>query len=229
MTSILSAQNHNSILESIYRETPITVEDDPFVLSVRLKKLVESTGTWYRLQDPEVKSAVTNEDVSDSEKIKDYYKRKVLLETLKTGNLSNYRKALMSLIESKKEEYTSQQIGLLVSLPYFYEEDCLLENMKLTYSLDSIKRVTPNLARQVKEVKFVTKTKRFINKQRHNRYWFSNNNNELCSIQLTETNNTLIKFFESYISKNNRLILDTHAVAEFYPIPHYKLFDFQIA
>jgi hypothetical protein len=229
MTNVFSAHNRNAIFDSIYRENPITMKDDPLVLSVRLKKLVESSGTWYRLQDPEVKSAVIEEDVSDSEKIKDYYKRKVLLETLKTGNLSSYRKALMSLMENKKEEYTPQQIGLFVSLPYFYEEDSLLENMKSNYSLDSIKRVTPNLAKQIREVNFVTKTKRFINKTRHNRYWFSNDNNELCMIQLPETNNALINFFESYISKNNRLMLDTPAVAEFYPIPHYKLFDFRLA
>lgn len=216
------------IFNSEYKEDPIVLHQDPLSLSACLKRIRDNdSNSYYRIQDKNLIAHLQEEDSDLSNKIKDYYKKKVLLETLKTSYLSDFRKNLIRILDSQTNSYTSKEIGMLVSLPYFYEEDLLLDALKEKLDINTVKRVTPNLVKHDFTLKLEGTSKRFINKKPQKRFWFSNNLNQPCLIML-ENNNTLLNFFESYISVNDKITLQANATAEFNPIPHIKLFNFSL-
>lgn len=220
--------NIMQIVSDSFKENPVVLGEDILTLSVCLKRVKEEDNSvWYRMEDPRLLKLLKSGDQELADSIKDYYKKKILLDTLKTSHLSDFRKNLLSIIDNKKDSYSSKEIGMFVSMPYFYEEDTLLDSFKEKLDLNSVKRVTPNLTAHDFNLQLVGTTKRFINKKLQKRFWFSNEKNQPCLIML-EHNNTLLNFFESYITQKDKINLTSNAVAEFNPIPHIKLFNYSL-
>ncbi len=216
-------------ISDVYEEDPIVLDEDLLTLSVCLKRAKELDNTiWWRIQDPKLLKLVNQDDRLMADSIREYYKKKILIETLKTSHLSDFRKNLLSIINNTKNSYTPKEIGMFVSLSYFYEEDVLLDSFKENLDLNSVKRVTPNLLQHNFNLRLVGTTKRFINKKLQKRFWFANEENQPCLIML-ENNNTLLNFFQSYITKVDHINLKANAMREFNPIPHIKLFNYTLS
>ena len=218
----------DSIFTQEYRETPIKFDVNPLVLSVRLKKIKDADPTqWFRLEHPEVKARLMGDDFNDAEKIKDYYSKKIMWNTLKDSRVSDYRKSLQYLLEHPKTTLNKKEVGMFVTLPYFYEEDQVLDSIAKNYRVADCPVVKPNLTKIQRELVYIHQTSRWVNKKKFIFYWFADDNQYVYNIQLEE-GNLLRKFFEDCVLTRSTTVFETHITKVDYPFDYYKMFDFRM-
>jgi hypothetical protein len=219
----------SSIFDKEYRESPVKFNIDPIVLSVRLKKMIADNPAYLgkRLEDPDVQSAVTSDDFNEAVEVKEYFSKKLMWASLKASHMSSYRQNLMQYIQHPKTVLSKKEIGMIVTLPYFYDEDKVLDTISSTYRVENTPRVKPNLAKILRELVFIHTTSRWINKVKQITYWFADDNQYVYTIQVEE-NNVLRKFFEDIILTKSSSIFETHIAKVEYPFDHYKMFDYKL-
>ena len=145
---------------------------------------------------------ITSSDRTKAEKIRDYYSKKIVWWTLNDIRLSNFRQDLKKLIQSDGKVFQENMKALAYRMPEFYDYDTVFDEMFLNYNAT---------IQQSKHQDFVTKklklVKTFIRKRRpstYKEYWFSDENNNLCTISIFH-NNPLIALFDLH-SKNPFMI-----------------------
>ena len=228
LTEIKQRESFLDVFSSEYREEPNKFDVDPLVLSVRLKKMKAlDTVMFRRLEDPEVKAELAKEDFDDAETIKNYYGKKLMWTALKDSRLSEYRKVLQHLLEHPKTTLSKKETGLIVTLPYFYEEDLVLDTLTKNYLTENTPDVRPNLKKFTRELTFVDQTSRWLNKKRFIYYWFVDDNKYVYNIQIDE-GNVLRTFFEDIVLAKPTSIFESHLTKVQHPFDYYKLFDYKI-
>lgn len=211
-----------------YREDPVKLDVNPLVLSVRLKKMKDADpNIWRRLEDPQVKAEITGDDFNDAEKIKDYYGKKIMWSTLKDSRISEYRKALQYLLEHPKSTLTKREAGMFATLPYFYQEDQILDTIAKQYRVTGCPSVQPNLKKFDRELVYIHQTSRWVNKKKFVFYWFADDNQFVYNIQLEE-DNPLRGFFEDIVLTKPSNIFETYITKVDYPFDYYKMFSYKI-
>lgn len=230
LSQIFSRQNTeaSNIFDMPYQETPIKFDVNPLVLSVRLKKIRDENPTqWFRLEDPEVKSRLMGEDFSEAEVIKEYYSKKMMWINLRDSRLSDYRNNLVQFLSQVKSTLSKKEVGMVVSLPYFYQEDQVLDSIVKNYRVSNCPNVKPNLTKFTRELVYIHQTTRWVNKKKFVFYWFADDNQFVYNIQL-EDGNTLKRFFEDIVLTKSSTVFDTYINKVDYPFDYYKMFDFKL-
>jgi len=218
----------SSIFNAEYREAPTKFDVDPLVLSVRLKKIRdEDPSKWYRLDDPNVKAALTGDDFNDAQVIKEYYSKKMMWVNLKDSRLSDYRSNLVQFLSQVKSTLSKKEVGMVVTLPHFYQEDQVLDSIIKNYQVTDCPLVKPNLKKFQRELVYIHQTSRWVNKKKFIFYWFADDNRFVYNIQLDE-GNLLRKFFEDIVLTQSTTKFETHITKVDYPFDYYKMFDFRI-
>lgn len=230
LTQILSRSvaESDDIFSSEYREAPVKFDVNPLVLSVRLKKMKELDPTqWFRLEDPTVKAKLMGEDFYEAEAIKEYYGKKLMWTSLKDSRLSDYRTHLMGFLEHPKSTLTKREVGMVVTLPYFYAEDQVLDSIIKKYRVKDCPRVMPGMTTITRELVYIHNTSRWIGKKKFIFYWFADDNQFIYNIQIEE-GNLLRKFFEHTVLTKGTNVFETHISKVDYPFDYYKMFDFKV-
>ncbi len=218
----------DSIFSSTYREEPIKFDVNPLVLSVCLKRIKEGDALqWYRLEDPHVKSQLESEDFNQAEAIKEYYSKKLMWSSLKDTRISDYRSHLVNFLQHPKTTLTKKEVGMVVTLPYFYAEDQVLDSIIKNYRVTDCPRVTPNMSSVTRELVYIHHTSRWINKKKFIFYWFADDNRYVYNIQIEE-GNLLRKFFEHTVLTKGTSVFETYISKVDYPFDYYKMFDFKV-
>lgn len=218
----------DNLFKQEYREDPIKFDVDPLVLSVRLKKIKETDPSqWFRLESSDVKARLMGEDFNEAEAIKDYYSKKLMWNSLKDTRMSSYRTHLMSLLSQVKSTLTKKEVGMVVTLPYFYAEDQVMDSIAKNYRVVDCPMVKPNLQKFTRELVYIHQTSRWVNKTKFVFYWFADDNNYVYNIQLEE-GNILRKFFEDAVLTQSTTRFETHITKVDYPFDYYKMFDFRM-
>jgi len=223
MSSIL-----DNVLNQMYHDAPTRLDVNPLVLSVRLKKIKDADPTrWLRLEDPQVKAELMGDDFNEAEAIKDYYSKKLMWSSLKDTRMSEYRTHLMGLLSQVKTTLTKREIGMIVTLPYFFAEDQVLDSIAKDYLVDNCPDVKPNLKKFQRELVYIHQTTRWVNRKKFIFYWFADDNRFVYNIQLEE-GNLLRKFFEDMVLTQSTTKFETHITKVDYPFDYYKMFDFRM-
>ena len=218
----------DNLLKQEYREDPIKFDVNPLVLSVRLRKIRQDNPTqWFRLEDPEVKARLMGDDFNDAEDITAYYSKKLMWTSLKDSRLTDYRTHLMSYLAHPKTVLTRKETGMIVSLPYLYAEDQVLDFIAKNYKVTDCPDVRPNLKSVLRELVYIHSTQRWVNRKKFIFYWFADDNKFVYNIQLEE-GNVLRKFFEDVILTRSTSIFETYISKVDYPFDYYKMFDFKL-
>jgi hypothetical protein len=211
-----------------YVQDPIKFDVNPLVLSVRLKKIKTADPShWLRLEDPGVKSHLMGEDFNEAEAIKDYYSKKLMWTSLKDSKLSDYRSTLMSLLSQVKTLLTKKEVGMIVTLPYFYEEDQVLDSIMKNYRVADCPVVRPNLIKFQREMVYIHTTSRWMNKKKFLFYWFADDNQYVYNIQIEE-GNPLRKIFEDAVLTKGTSVFETLITKVVHPFEYYKMFDYRL-
>jgi hypothetical protein len=218
----------DNLFKKEYLEGPTRFDVNPLVLSVRLRKILQDNpNQWFRLESAEVKARLTGDDFNDAEDIKTYYSKKLMWSSLKDSRLSDYRTHLMSYLAHPKTILSRKEVGMIVSLPYFYAEDQVMDLIAKNYQVADCPHVKPNLKKFTRELAYVHQTSRWINKKKFIFYWFADDNKFVYNIQLEE-GNLLRKFFEDAVLTQSTTIFETHITKVDHPFDYYKMFDFRM-
>lgn len=218
----------DSLFNQTYQESPVSFDVNPLVLSVRLKKMsIAEPAMWRQLQDPEVKAQLTGEDFNEAEAIKNYYSKKMLWAMLKDGKLSSFRSDLLQLLEHPKSILSKKEIGMFVRLPYFYQEDQILDSIARQYRVINCPDARPNLQKITRELVYIHSTSRWMNKKKQTFYWFGDDNRFVYNIQIEESN-PLRKFFEDIVLAKSTNIFETYITKIRFPFDYYKMFDYKL-
>lgn len=202
-----SIVNLQDILDSLPKDpVDFTFTDDLLALSCCLYRVTNSGQSHgishLSLQDEsgELAKLVCDLDRAKAEKIRKYYKDKLLVHKLKGQKLSKFRQELLDfLYREDRYTYPYNYIGMAYRLPYFYDYDTSLveifggnyfdlkgpRHLKGEYKLTFIKK----LSKQTKHVNNVE-------------FWFSKENDDRVMISI-QAENPLLPLFERYIQNDD--------------------------
>lgn len=218
----------DNLFKTEYQEEPQTFDINPLVLSVRLKKIKDlDSNRWLRLDDTRVKAEITGDDWFDAQTISDYYSKKLMWTSLKDSKISTYRSHLLSFLKHPKATLTKKEVGMIVTLPYFYQEDQIYDQLVKYYCTKDVPSPNSNMNKIMRELVYLHQTSRWVNKKKFIYYWFADDNKFIYNIQITE-DNTLRKFFEDIVLTKPASIFETHITKEVHPFEYYKMFDYRI-
>lgn len=106
----------------------IQFQDDPLTLACGSYRIWRETGSrWADLESVRP----TEDDRRTAEQLKAYYRERMVFESLKqtgSANVSEFRKKL-ALLVCDQLEITTKEVGMLLRMPYFYEEDRAVDSV----------------------------------------------------------------------------------------------------
>ena len=79
---------------------------------------------WADLESAEI----SEQDRRTSAEIRKYYADRILISMLKNKTVSKFRRKLYGVVTNSLQ-LEQQEVGLLYRLPYFYQEDCVLDRV----------------------------------------------------------------------------------------------------
>lgn len=141
---------------------------------------------------------IKSEDLEKTDKIRDYYSKKLMWWTLNEVRLSNFREDMKKLINSDGKIFQENIKPLAYRLPEFYDYDVMFDEMFMEHNTKT-NQTKNNLGLEKK----FTLVKTFVRKRRHSHikeYWFSDENDNLNVINITK-DNPLLNLFDLYSSK----------------------------
>lgn len=196
LDSIFGEDFFKSFAEDVKGNLPIASHDDPFALSVASwRKAIESNYTirWTPIAD----CRATDADRIRAAEMKKFYRDKIALRALKDAKMTQFNHDLYNVLNTGQVTY--QQMGMLLRLPYFYQED--LDRMELKQQVNRLphRRITLAQALQNERVTHQLKPVKKIFMGRKGselwEYWFVTEfNDPVC--WTVKTTNPLISVVE---------------------------------
>lgn len=232
MSSILVNELDN-IFNSTYKEKETEFKEDPLVLSVSLKDLMDrNPGVYCSLEDLRVFENV-NDDIRDlAEQVRKYYGKKYFWNNLASNrSLSDFRGRVCYLLENRIRTCKDKDAGIYYKLPYFYDEDMIYDDFKKQYNTTDVPRIgsikTPNTKHQL-TLTYLRTTSCRQQKRNLNRFWFTDNK-YLYNIEIAN-DNPLLEMFKQLVTEKVTVTLDTYYnVDRIDQMYFYKLFNFALA
>jgi hypothetical protein len=130
------------------------------------------------LDNPELKDLVTDLDVQKAANIREYYKNKLLMLTLRDYKLTKFRNDLNKFLYSDPTKVLESQVGLVYKLPYLYDYDQAIDPIfgSSYFTNNKDNTMTENTTRQLSFIKKID------NHRKHNHtveYWFHDGLNKV--------------------------------------------------
>lgn len=129
-------------------KTKASFPDDPLALSCASYRIYKENPA-RRFTNIDLVNA-TQEDRIQAQAIRDYYNQRYTMKALKGKELTEYQKKTAQFL-SGLYHLTTEEIGLLYKLPYFYDEDLLVEQV-----VNQTTSYTPQMTPLVAELKDLT-------------------------------------------------------------------------
>jgi hypothetical protein len=225
----ISALSQNSIntisLSNLngYSNQSINLGDLEFAFNDNVKKyeifevsqdLLALSTCWYRLRkeqkasnigkliDGTLFNNIIDEDRKFADIIRDHYCKKVLIWKLKNNRLTSFREDLAEFINTDGKRFKEKMMPLAYRLPEFYEYD--IEFEKILFDHNREVKHDNTVDRSVKNLTFVKTLKVNSKKFKRNEFWFSDEFNNLVSINI-ESHNPLLSLLTKTVSKGLKL------------------------
>lgn len=155
---------------------------------------------------------VWQDDIEEAERLKKYYRETMVIEALKSSNginRSKFRQKLAKLVVNELE-ITKEEIGLLMRLPYFYEEDQALDEIKASTDCSRVKY--QGVQRTLVECTMTPLKKILVSRRAgdYYNYWFTDSDNTPYNLVI-KSDNPLLKLFDNLYSRPTlRIHADTY-------------------
>jgi hypothetical protein len=144
---------------------PLTFTTDPLVLACGSYRIWKETGSrWTALEDVVPKEV----DYVDAASLQSYYRERMVFDALKktSGQHTSEFRRKLALLVTNDLVITKQEIGMLLRMPYFYEEDQAVDS--IVANARDIKEIIRG--RQAQEGEF-TLIKRVLRSRRQGEYY----------------------------------------------------------
>jgi len=108
----------------------LKLPEDPVALACASYRIwLQTNVRWTDLET----TLVTAQDRIRASELRKYYAGRMTFDVLKGGGLNTAFRKKLYAIATNCHEYTKEDIGLLHRLPYFYEEDLVLDSLALEF------------------------------------------------------------------------------------------------
>jgi hypothetical protein len=194
----------NDILRKNKTAQEVTFADDPIALSWASYRVWTKfpARRWVGLNEVE---AFEHDRVIASQTRK-YYRDKIMMQTLKGQPLSDYQTLLYGIV-SGETPIMSDQVGIIMKLPYFYVEDMTLaEVFGKTAGLESREHVAETRPGTITPVAKILSSRR---RAETYQYWFSDSNG-ISTMWSVLSNNPLRSLVDSLFARGEPLNVQAH-------------------
>lgn len=177
----------------------VTFADDPIALSWASYHVWQKwpARRWVNLNEVEAHE----HDRVIAAQTRKYYRDKLMLQTLKGRPLSDFQTVLYGLVTGEAP-IMSDQIGLLMKIPYFYTEDAYLaEVFGRTKSLDKQEVKAQSRQDVITPLQMIFSSRK---RQETYQYWFTNRQEEAI-VWTVNSQNTLRSLVDSLFNKKQPL------------------------
>jgi hypothetical protein len=189
------------------KPTPITFDDDPVALSWA------SYGVW-RLGGNrwvEVKDVTAGEhDRHMADATRQYYRNRMTMQALRGQTQTEFQKNLYSVLSGDRT-ITSDQMGVLLKIPYFYAEDVELDRVfAQTKPVDCQRRPTVQKTETITPLGYVFRSRR---RMEIHQYWWKDSDGHAV-LWSAATNNPLGSLVKGLYNRGQPLTVQ----AKLYPV-----------
>ena len=177
----------------------VTFADDPIALSWASYHVWQKwpARRWVNLNEVEAHE----HDRVIAAQTRKYYRDKLMLQTLKGRPLSDFQTVLYGMVTGEAP-IMSDQMGMLMKLPYFYTEDAYLaEVFGRTKSLDKQEVMAQSRQDVIIPLQMIFSSRK---RQETYQYWFTNRQEEAI-VWTVNSQNTLRSLVDSLFNKKQPL------------------------
>ena len=230
----VTVSEFDNIFSATYKEKATEFKEDPLVLSVSLKDLLDNNpGAYYSLEDDRVANNVKDETRTLAEQIRKYYGKKYFWSNLTNARqISDFRGRVCYLLENRIHVCEGKDVGIYYKLPYFYDEDMIYDDFKKQYNTTDVPQIIRGgMNKPVKSqltLKYLKSTSSRQRKRNINRFWFTDNN-YLYNIEIGNDNPLLDMFKQLVVDKVEVTFETYYNVDRIDQMYFYKLFNFTLA
>jgi hypothetical protein len=151
------------------------------------------------LDNPELKDLVTDLDVQKAANIREYYKNKLIMLTLRDYKLTKFRNDLNKFLYSDPTKVLESLVGLVYKLPYFFDYDKEFDDIFQSSYFKNNKQDDMNQS----IIRNLTFVKKIENDRKHSHileYWFTDD--KLNKVMLDfPVSNPLLSLLDEKIDK----------------------------
>jgi hypothetical protein len=201
LDSIFGPDFFKDIGEAVRDTHPVMLHDDPFALAVASwRRAVESNYAirWMTLTE----CRATDADRIRAGEMKKFYQDKIAIKALINSVMTDFCRDLYEMINTG--QVTHQQLGMLMRLPYFYQED--LDRLEIAQQVNSLphRRITLAQAMRYERVTHqLTPLKKIFSGRKNSElweYWFVTEFNDPVCWSI-KTANPLISIVEGLFAR----------------------------
>jgi uncharacterized membrane protein len=241
----ISAINLNDIIKSTtgyhdgkYVKTYQIIEavEDLLALSVAHKRLLNEkisllvkSFSFKNILDSVVFENLNDNDREIANTIRKYYSQQILMWALKGIKLTAFREDLKTYINGEGNKFVENTIPLVTKLPYFYEYDIKLDEIKREFTTD-IERLNPAANTPSKHSYILTPIKSLSRKTKRVKcieYWLKDNYNQAYKIEI-EHNNPLQHLWDKIFNSNKLEILCYTKVKRLDDLNYFHIFGWEV-
>jgi len=147
--------------------------------------------------------AVSNEDHELAYRIRYHYSTQLSVEILSNKPLSSFRSSLIDFLKTDGRSFDKSQLGMITSLPSFYEYDKKLEWISHQFNLYDLNSHRGKLSLYF--VDSLTKKNRGIKREE---FWFKVKDTDHPVLLTVNQENVLLNFWKKYLDKDRHILLD---------------------
>jgi len=190
----------NLYQDSIYVKTYQIIEavEDLLALSVTHKRLMienisvlAKSFSFKNILDPIVFQNLNEADREIANTIRKYYSQQILMWALKGIKLTAFREDLKTYLNGEGNKFVENTIPLVTKLPYFYDYDIKLDEIKREFTTDTEGFNTVATNNPSKHSYILTPIKSLFRKTKKAKcieYWLKDNYNRAYKIEIDHNN-----------------------------------------
>lgn len=213
---------------STYKESETEFKEDPLVLSVSLKDLVEKNQGHYSLEDLRVLENINDKIRDHAEAVRKYYSKKFFWTNLSGKSVSSFRSRVCVLLEGHIRKCGEKDRGIYYKLPWFYDEDMIYDDFKKTYNTKQLSGLGSKRSNVfAKRLTYIKSSKGWQKNRKVEYFWFTDDNKDLYCIQI-QLDNSLLSMFRGMLEDNPVPLFQTMLAEDRIDDMHfYKLHNFK--
>jgi len=215
----------------------IEAAEDLLVLSVAHKRLLSEnisllakSFSFKNILDSTIFENLNDNDREIASTIRKYYSQQILMWALKGIKLTAFREDLKTYINGEGNKFVENTIPLVTKLPYFYDYDIKLDEIKREFTTDTegfnpaatnkpsknsyILTPIKSLSRKTKRVKCIE-------------YWLKDNYNQAYKIEI-EHNNPLQHLWDKTFNFKKLEILGYTKVKRLDDLNYFQIFGWEV-